>query len=74
MYTGLAGLYGCRGPSPRWAAVRWQPFIDLAADTHSHETLEDNDDRYPLLLLNPPAAAPPSGGPPSGRSMMGVGV
>ena len=42
--------------------MRWQPFIDLAADTHDHEPLEDNDDRYPLLLLLPPSPAPPAAG------------
>ena len=74
MYTGLAGLFGCRGPSPRWAAVRWQPFIDTTADTQDHEPLEENDDRYPFLLLNAPVPPPPGGGGLLLRTLMGVGV
>lgn len=52
---------------------RWQPFIDTTNDSHSHEPLENDEDRWPFLLLNP-ATAPPE---PSGllmRTIMGVGL
>ena len=60
MYTALAALCCVNGPTRLCAAVRWQPYLDLAADTQTHEPLEDNADRYPFLLLNPPAPAPPA--------------
>jgi hypothetical protein len=40
-------------------ALRWQPYINVAADTQSHAALESNADRFPLLLLNPPIVGNP---------------
>lgn len=42
------------GPPLTQASLQWQPFIELASDNHSHEPYENNDDHYPILLLDPP--------------------
>ena len=64
---------GAAGRVSYWAAIQWQPKIDLTADTHIHDEFNGSN-LFPIVLLNPPTAPPPGGGGVPVRLLMGLGT